>query len=112
LPATNVNPAHELLFQDGHDISQITYIRYHLDGNQLMRETRAYYFDTDPATFVHWNDIDPFGAAQMVVLEDRVIGEYHSQVDFYGSNYVNIDISMFKSGIQLKTKEIIHPRNL
>src|SRR3989338_2210126 len=34
----NNPPAEQIFFQDGHNIDQITYLRYYLDGNELKRE--------------------------------------------------------------------------
>ena len=107
---------HELVFQDGHDISQITYIRYYLSNNQLLKQTTAYYFDSDPDTYVHYNDIDAFGAPTPKSLDDeaagKIIGEYFDGLNFYGQGNINIDLIMKKNGTQMKVKSLVNPRNI
>lgn len=116
LPADNSNAQtikHELLFQDGHDTSEITYIKFYLSGNQLIREARVFYFESNPAIFVHWNDVNAFGAPTSTILgEPKVIGEYFSGVDFYGQSNINIDLTMQKNGSEIKIKSLINPRNI
>jgi len=115
LPTDKSNPdlvAHELEFEDGHTETQIQYIRYYLDGNLLKRQIIAYYFDSDPSTYVYWDSVDPFGAPQQIILEEKTLGEFFNQIDFYGADEINIDLILEKNNetVQLGTK--IHPRNI
>ena len=54
-------PVNELQFQDGHDNTEIIYIRYYLDGTDLMRQRLGYYFPDTPAVYVKWDSLDSFG---------------------------------------------------
>jgi len=115
LPADNSNPetvSHELMLEDGHISTQIQYIRYYLSGNSLNRQTIVYYFDTDPDTYVYWNDINAFGSPDSEVIDDRVIGENFTQVDFYGEQVINIDLTLSKQNETEQIKAIINPRNI
>ncbi|MFA6410365.1 MAG: prepilin-type N-terminal cleavage/methylation domain-containing protein [Candidatus Buchananbacteria bacterium] len=115
LPANNSNPsliAHQLQFQDGHVTSQIQYIRYYLENSDLKRQIIIYYFDTDPANYVYWNDINPFGSPQQQILEDKIIGENFSNINFYGQDVINIDLILNKQGEHIEMKSIIKPRNI
>jgi len=64
LPADNSNPEtlpEEIMFQDGHDSSTITYIRYYLDGSNINRQSIVYYFESDPDNYVYWHATDQLG---------------------------------------------------
>jgi prepilin-type N-terminal cleavage/methylation domain-containing protein len=114
LPPDNTDPglvAHELQFEDGHIVNQIQYIKYYLAGTDLKRQIVVYYFSSDPTTYVHWDDIDPFGGPEESVLEDRLIGEFYSQLDFYGENQIIIDLILDKSNQQVNMQTMINPRN-
>ncbi len=119
LPADNSNPGltpNEIMFQDGHDISRITYIRYYLSGANLNRQLLVYYFPSAPTAYVPWNAVDPappHGPPQMSILEDRLIGEYVSDIEFWGNEkpvYINLNLHKNKDGVILNTS--IYGRNL
>ncbi|MBU0722276.1 prepilin-type N-terminal cleavage/methylation domain-containing protein [Patescibacteria group bacterium] len=105
LPPTDTDPANppadHIIFQDGHDSSRITYIRYYLNGTDLMREHKAYYFNTDPDVYVYYNSLDAGGSPPNEINLDgnaRVIGEYFNQIKFWGSNgIVNIYLKLTKN---------------
>ena len=114
LPADTSNPdlvAHELLFEDGHNTDQIQYIKYYLDGNDLMRQIVVYYFDYAPTTYVRWHDNDQFGPPTAHVIDERIIGEFFSSIDFYGDNEINIDIVLEKNSEEIESHSEISPRN-
>jgi len=111
LPATDSSAPNELQIEDGHNTSQIQYIRYYIDGTNLKRQIIVYYFDTDPSTYVRWDDTDPFGGPSQTTLEDRIIGENFSDIDFFGISDINIELVLTKQGEQIETKSIINPRN-
>ena len=98
LPETNNDPedppAEEIFFQDGHDIAQTTYLRYYLDGTNLMRSYIVYYFVEDQETYVLW---DSDGANENI-LEDRIVGEYFDKLEFWGSDgLVYISLGLIKN---------------
>lgn len=94
LPDNEADAISEIFFQDGHDVSQITYLYYYLNGTNLMREHRAYYIEGDKDTYVAWNSV---GAIKST-LEDRIIGEYYNNLKFWGSNgLLHISIALLKN---------------
>lgn len=103
LPPTNSDPlnppAEQIIFQDGHNANQITYIRYYLNGANLMREHSAYYFNTDKLTYVTYNSVDQNGQSALFKnLENNIIGEYFNQIKFWGANdLVNIYLKLTKN---------------
>ena len=114
LPPDNSDPAavaHELQFEDGHIIDQIQYVRYYLDGTDLRRQMIVYYFETAPAAYVHWDDTDPFGPPESLALEDKLIGEFFSQIDFYGDEEITADLILEKNDKQIEMTVSVQPRN-
>ena len=115
LPIDNSNPElipDEIEFQDGHDTSEIKYIRYYLDGTNLKKQIIAYYFVIDPDTYVYYNAIGPGeDVAVPIVLEDRIIGEYVQDIDFWGESLININLSLIKGTIRETIYTVIYGRN-
>lgn len=117
LPETNNDPENpppnEIFFQDGHDISQVTYLRYYLNVTDLMRSHIAYYFDDEPNIYVVWNSVDEFGdSPEELILEDRIVGEYFNNLEFWGSDgLVHIFINLIKSQNSLNIDTSIFSRN-
>ena len=95
----NNPPVNQIFFQDGHDISQITYLRYYLDGANLMREHKAYYFDEEPSVYVTYNSLDQGGGSPLeTIIDDRVVGEYFAELNFWGTNgLINISLNLTKN---------------
>ncbi|MBI2459048.1 MAG: prepilin-type N-terminal cleavage/methylation domain-containing protein [Parcubacteria group bacterium] len=107
-------PAEQIIFQDGHDSSLITYLRYYLNGTNLMREHSAYYFDTDITTYIPYNSLDQNGQpAQVKILEEpRIIGEYFKQIKFWGTNdLINIYLKLTKNTNSFELETSAFSRN-
>jgi len=117
LPATDTDPlnppTNQIFFQDGHNISQITYLRYYLNGTDLMRQKKVYYFSEEPDTYVTYNSIDQYGQpAQELILEDQVVGQYFNDLKFWGANgLINISIGLSKSQNFFNIKTSVFSRN-
>lgn len=107
-------PANEIFFQDGHDIDQMTYIYYYLDDSNLIRQHRAYYFDSEPGVYVPIGSVDGFGAPpEELILEDRIVGEYFDSLEFWGEGgHVNINITLSKNKDSLEIDTSVYSRNL
>jgi len=115
LPVDDSDPdlvTHELQFEDGHNTNQIQYIRYYLNGTDLMRQINVYYFDSDPDTYVHWDDVDAFGAPESAILEDKLIGENFTTINYFGQNDVTVQLELEKSNERVLIETIINPRNI
>lgn len=117
LPATDDEagnpPPNEIFFQDGHDISQINYIRYYIDGTNLMRRFSYYYFEPQPTTHVLWNAVDAFGdPPSEYIVDDRITGEYLNNLQFWGNfGVINIYMEYKKGDNNLKIGTKIFVRN-
>jgi len=106
-------PAEEIFFQDGHDISQTTYLRYYLDNSDLKRDWLAYYFSGDPNTYILYNSIDQYGNSPTeLVLSSRVVGEYFSKLNFWGTaNLIHIYAELVKDSSRLSISSSVLSRN-
>jgi len=106
-------PSEEIFVQDGHDTSRITYLRYYLNNTDLKRSHLAYEFEEEPGTYVLYNSVDQHGdPPDEKELEDRVVGEYFGELQFWGSDgLVNISFSLEKNQSQLTLNTSAFCRN-
>ncbi len=114
IPISDNDPASEMQFQDGHDLSEIIYIKYYLDNTDLKRQVLAYCFDEEPETYVIWNGVDEFGnPPNELILEDRIIGQWFSDLNFWGEDgLINISISLTKKNKTIDLLTAVYGRNL
>ena len=105
----------EVMFQDGHDLSRIKYIRYYLNSSkQLNRQVIAYYFPAFPDIYVN-NDAtekDTLSPPTQIILEDRLIGEFVDDIEFYGDRLININLYLSKNGENAIMSTAVFGRNL
>ncbi len=114
LGSNEIDATNTIMFQDGHDVSTIHYIRYFQDGTDVKREVLAFYFSGDPSTYVLWNALPPGGEMKLAIAieETRTIGEYVAGLGFWGTPLINISLSLEKQGQQINIKTEIFGRNL
>lgn len=109
-------PAAEIIFEDGHgnlENSPLQYIRYYLQGTDLYRQVRYYYFAGDPSTHVKHNDTDGGGNPPLInIVEDRLVGEYTTSLGFSGSGTITISISFSQNNQTVTLTADVTPRNL
>lgn len=113
LPETNNNPPNEIEFEDGHNTSEINYIRYYLKNEtELWRQVKYWHFGADQ-THVKWNAQDQYGAGpDEVITEDNLIAEYVATLEFYEPNAINIYAALEKNTHYLYLTTKIFGRNL
>lgn len=106
-------PTNQIFFQDGHDASRLTYLRYYLDGANLMRQHKAYYFDQEPSVYVTYNSVDQGGSPpRELILDNRVTGEYFTDLKFWGANgLVNLSIALSKNQNNFSITTSVFSRN-
>jgi hypothetical protein len=101
--------------------SSFYYIRYYQDaGNNILRELTTCCFSQDhltcvlPETYVSCQALPPQDQTLLeITLEQaRVIGEYVSDLEFYGARVINIfmELNIKEETMQLETK--VFGRNL
>ena len=115
LSETESGATSTILFEDGHISPNYHYIHYFQEGDLIKREVIGYYFSDDQSqTLVPWDSTPPSGQAlETVVLEEaKIIGEHLQDLKIWGSDLVNISLTLTENGetIELKTK--IFGRNL
>lgn len=115
IPETNDDPdtlPEEIMFEDGHSTSQIQYIRYYLDNSDIKRQIVAYYFDDNPTIYVYWFATDVGGQPpSMAVLEDKIIGEYVYDIEFWGDDLININLYLLKGSETQIINTAVYGRN-
>lgn len=117
LPATADDaqnpPPNEIEVRDGHNINLIQYIKYYLIGANLYRQVRRYYFVSAPAIYVTYDAEDEFGnPPELLIAEDEQVGEYVSDLKFYGLDLITVDLTLQKSNTTNTTRSVIYGRNL
>jgi len=116
LPTDNSDPESlpsELLFQDGHDISTISYLRYYLTAGELHRQAIIYTFASAPDLHVRWSDTDQGGdPPDATILEDKIIGEFVSDIEFWDFPLVNINLYLENIDQSLIINTAVYGRNL
>lgn len=118
LPADTSDPANlpsEIMFQDGHNTAQIQYIRYYLDGHNINRESSVYYFPSEPLYHVHSYDTDkdpPHNPPVKLILDDRVIGEFVDDMEFWGNGLLNINLYLSRNSQNTIINTAVYGRNL
>jgi len=94
------------------------YVRYYLENNNLKRSITVYYFSGIPSNFAHWSSIPPEGQTleelvlEELVLEDDIVGEFVSNLEFWGAPVINVllELSNRENNVKIQTK--IFGRNL
>lgn len=105
----------QLFFQDGHNPAEITYIRYFLNGTDLMRTHEAYYFLSFPNVHVAWDSIDGFNnttTKEILDSNDNIVGEYFNKLQFWGDNsLVHIIMELTKNQKTTHIESSVFSRN-
>lgn len=118
LPSTNNEPEilpNEIIFQDGHDSSQVTYIRYYLDGAEAKRQIIGYILEgaVEPYVYQYQSAVDQFGQPAIpLILEDKLAAENLSDMEFWGGPLVNINLYLSRGSQTGIINTSIFGRNL
>lgn len=118
MPSTNSDPDQtpsEIMFQDGHDLSDIRYIKYYLDGTDIKRQIIVYYFPRQSDYYVRVYDTDkeaPHGPPTEQILEEKIVGEYADDIEFWGNGLINISLNLSRSEESAIITTAVYGRNL
>jgi type II secretory pathway pseudopilin PulG len=119
-------PLLEIEFQDGHTPSPYEYlgsdyyyIRYYFSSStkELYRQYKIYCFDPceSCSTYFRWDDTKIEGtdtiSTHACVLEEKIIGEYVEDLNFWGSGLVNVSLSLQNKKQELNFQTKIFGRN-
>jgi len=126
LPQVPDNPTLEIEFQDGHTPSPYEhlgsdyyYIRYYFSSStkELYRQYKVYCFDDCEYcnTYFRWDDTKIEGVdiihTHACVLEEKIIGEYIQDLNFWGSGLINVSLTLNNRGQGLTFQTKIFGRN-
>lgn len=110
---TGFPPPAQLEFQDGHDPASLTYLRYHLLGNALYRESSYYSFSSAPGARVPFNIRDAQSNFPIkTVLEDAVIADSFQSLQFFGVKLITVRADLLFGTIRAHLETAILARNL
>lgn len=114
-PEEREDALEEIIFEDGHIADSYHYIHYYKLEAEIKREVVGYYFSGDAdKNFVPWDAIPPAGQTlQSLTLEEsKTIGEWVSNVYFWGLKVVNISLILEKQGKETKLETKVFGRNI
>ncbi len=114
LPDEEASATSTIMFEDGHISEPYHYIRYFQDNSLIKREVIGFYFSEDyDETLVPWDAVPPPGQILLVktTQEAQTIGEYVTQLKFWGSEMVNIILNLNKKENNLRLRTNIFGRN-
>ena len=103
-----------IVFEDGHITEPYRYIHYFQDSSLVKREVVGFYFSGDPEeTLVPWDAVPPSGQTLLVknIQEVQIIGEYVTQLKFWGSRVIGIVLDLNKKENNLRLETNVFGRN-
>ena len=93
--------------------SSYYYIRYFVQGVDIKRQMIVYYFSDNPDVYVSWNAVPPDGQTiENNILQEQLVGEYITNLDFWGLRVINISILLEKNNKKIDLETKIFARNL
>jgi prepilin-type N-terminal cleavage/methylation domain-containing protein len=103
----------EIMFEDGHDREDITYIKYYQDETDMRRAELAYYFEEEETVNVRYDTVNEDGELpDQRIIQDRLVGEYFKVVSFSGNeDLVNIDLGLEKENKTFNIRTRVNCRN-
>lgn len=113
-PEDLVSPENGIIFEDGHVENPYNYIHYFKEAEKIKREVISYYFSENPGVYVPWDSEPPFGQTlEVETLEDaKIIGEYLTTLKFWGTNVINIYLTLEKNNKKIDLRTKVFGRNL
>ncbi len=115
LPATSTSTPEvsEIVFEDGHDMSRIQYIRYYLEETTIKRQLITYTFSDSPQTTVYSYSLDVLSQPPLQTIEDeKIISEYVDELNFWGDTLVHIEINLQKNNYTIPLITTVYARNI
>ncbi|MBU0546992.1 prepilin-type N-terminal cleavage/methylation domain-containing protein [Patescibacteria group bacterium] len=93
--------------------SSYYYIRYSLSDSEVKRQVIVYCFSGDFDTYVPWNATPPQDQTiETVIIQEQVVGEYVSELSFWGLTVINVNLSLEKNDKRIDLKTKIFIRNI
>lgn len=106
-PSTNIQ------FQDGHYTTKIRYLKYYLSGSDLRRQVIHYSFSAAPTVWVEASTLDQYNNPPTETIdEDLVKADKISQLKFWGTNVVNVQLTTLNNENSFVFNTTIFGRNI
>lgn len=113
LSSDRSNAKSEIMFQDGHDTEEITYIEYYLNGDELWRRESAFYFPSEEDVYVKYNTKNENDELpEKKILSDHLVGQHFDDLDFWGGQelaHIHYDLGL--RGNELGMGTSVYSRN-
>jgi prepilin-type N-terminal cleavage/methylation domain-containing protein len=111
--STSTPTASEIVFEDGHDMSRIQYIRYYLEENTIKRQLITYALADDPETTVYSYSFDIMNNPAIATIEDeKIISEHVESLSFWGDTLVSIEVMLTKNNYTIPLTTTVYARNI
>ena len=113
-PEERESAVDEIIFENGHVEESYYYIRYFKDNNEIKREMVTYYFSGDSEEGPQsWDSVPPQGQTlELKFLELPItIGEWVNKLEFWGSETINISLTLEKKNKSFILETKIFSRN-
>ena len=114
LSSTSTSATSTIEFEDGHATTSYRYIVYYKENNNIERKVIGYYFSGDTEqSFQPWDAVPPAGQTLKIKIleEPQVVGEWVSNLGFWGAKVINISLNLEKKGKTLYLETEIFGRN-
>lgn len=113
LATSSQTATQEILFQNGHDTEETTYVYYYLDNTDLRRAELAYYFSEAPGVYVKHNSRnEEDDLPEQTELENKIVGEHFRGLDFWQEdNLIQASSTLSQEGKIFHLKTGIYSRN-
>lgn len=113
-PDTRESAVSSIIFEDGHITDSYHYVHYFKSDGEIKREVLGFYFSADPLQELQpWDALPPPDETlETKTLEaEAVIGEWVEKLEFWGSDVVNISLTLTKKAKTLVLGTKIFCRN-
>lgn len=113
LSSEKSNAKSEIMFQNGHDAEETTYIEYYLDGEELWRSGTAYYFSSEEDIYVKYNTRNENDELpEKKILSDNLVGEHFNDLEFWANDelvHIYYDLELRNDKLEMGTS--VYSRN-
>lgn len=117
-PLNDINNAgdakNEIEFENGHSSEKINYVKYYLNGNNLVKQEHHYKFNTDPNNWVVWNMRDNQDQPPVLVIDSSVIvANYVNQFNFWknSDSLIRFEVIVAKNNKSAAMRTQVFGRN-
>lgn len=104
----------EIEFENGHSSEKVNYLKYYLNGTDLVKQEHHYQFNIDPNNWVIWNARDDQDQLPVLVIDNNtIVANYISQINFWknGDSLVRFEVAATSNNKSSTMRTQIFGRN-